>query len=574
MGQEGKEKKAGLMGKMTLRAKIIFLVDIALVLSVIIAIVSNRNAYQKRISEMISEDMKAIAIGYGQSVETAIEVGGGQQLSSEILEGAVGNAFIPNDADGYIYVVDENGTMLYHPTAEKIGQPVENDAVKTLVAEMSKGTYRDPGVIEYVFKGEQKYAGFYITNEAGIHDIVVVSANLVRIRQNAAAIPGLVIVVAIIFVLLVSVISYICIGWIIKPIKHLGVSMDRIADLDFTEDEYLKKYVGWQNETGVLARSTIAMSERIDRITLDIRDSVERITSGSEKIKEAVEEISAASTENSNTVVDLSAMMEETTATTDTIAANMDNMVQKSSHVAELAKAGIDLSAEIYDRAADGIRQAESSKAKTTRVLADIKTNTEKAINDARAINRINELTETIKGISEQTNLLSLNASIEAARAGVAGRGFAVVADEIGKLAGESAATVEQIEDIIMAIKGAVDGMRDCLTEVLDFTEKSTEENMQLIESVSNRYNDDTAQFEKSLSEMQTAMTQLDAIITEVDRSVEGINTTVAQSANGIADVAGKTDNVVDKTNTVSDLVRENVDQSENLRNLIGEFTL
>ena len=116
--------------------------------------------------------------------------------------------------------------------------------------------------------------------------------------------------------------------------------------------------------------------------------------------------------------------------------------------------------------------------------------------------------------------------------------------------------------------------MRDCLTEVLEFTEKSTEENLRLIENVSTRYNDDTAHFEKSLNEMQTAMSELDAIITEVDQAIEGINTTVSQSAHGISDVAGKTDNVVEKTNIVHYLVEENVDQSENLQNLIGEFTL
>ena len=573
---EGKKPKLKLdvMGKLSLNIKVVILTDLIIILGIIVVLIANKTAYTKRISGMVSEDMRAIAISYGHAVETTIGIKGGQQLTAKNFEEAVGTAEIPNDPDGYIYVVNQDGTMLYHPTAEKIGQPVENDAVKQLVAQLEAGTVPDPGVVEYVFKGEKKYAGFYIVQSGTVKDIIVVSANLAHIRKQASAFPASVIIAAILFPILASVLAYFVIGIIVRPIKHLGVSMDRVANLNFTEDAFLKNYENWQNETGMLARSTLAMSSQIDRITLDIKNSVDRITESSEQIHLAVYDISNASTDNANTVVDLAAMMQETTATADSIAGNMNNMVQKSSHVSELALAGITTAGEIYEKAADGIHQAEKSKRKANTVLADIKMNTEKAINDAKSINRINELTETIKSVTEQTNLLSLNASIEAARAGAAGRGFAVVADEIGKLANESAATVVQIDEIITEIKGAVSGMRDCLAQVLEFTEKSTEENLQLIESISTQYNDDAANFERSLKEMQVAMTELNDIINDVDRSIDGIHTTVSQSAQGISDVAGKTDDVVNKTNTVQELVADNVNQTENLQNLIGEFTL
>ncbi|MCR5418384.1 MAG: hypothetical protein K6E84_05660 [Lachnospiraceae bacterium] len=569
-----KLKAFDFMGRTSLNVKTAFLSSMILIIGLIVVLIANKSAYTKRISDMVSEDMRAIAISYGQTVETAIRVKGGQQLTVKNFEESVGQAVIPNDEAGYIYVVDQNGTMLYHPTPEKIGQPVENDAVKHLVSELEAGRVPEPGMIEYVFKGEKKYAGYYITQEGLLRDIVVVSANLANIKKQASRLPVSVLVSALICAILGGAIAYFAVGLILKPINHLGVSLKRVANLDFTEDTYLTKFENWQNETGMLARSTLEMSRQIDRITLDIKSSVDRITAGSEQINTAVNAISAASTDNANTVVDLASMMEETTATTDTIASNMDNMVKKSEQVSELAQAGIEVAGEIYERAADGIKQAERSKKKAGTVLAEIRVNTEKALNDAKAINRINELTETIKGITEQTNLLSLNASIEAARAGVAGRGFAVVADEIGKLANESAATVGQIDEIITEIRGAVEGMRDCLSEVLDFTEKSTEENLGLIEQISNQYNTDTAHFEKSLSEMQEAMGELEAIITEVDESIDGINTTIAQSGHGISDVAGKTDDVVEKTNVVEGLAHENVNQTENLQNLIGEFTL
>lgn len=573
MDNKQKKSRVGIMGRLTLSTKIAILTVLLVAASLLIVIFATKEAYSDRMADMIKEEMTAIAISYGNAVETAIELSDGEVTVEEFSD-AVGDAVIPNDSAGYIYVVSEDGTMLFHPTPEKIGEPVENDAVKSLVAQMAAGNYPQPDVIQYVFKGADKYAAYFITSMNGVHDIVVVSCDLAKITKEASNIPSVVLVAAIITPIVIAVIALIAINWLLKPIEHLTVSLKRAADLDFTEDSELDKYLHWTNETGQLARSMVDMEDKVDRVTVGIRDAVNDITEHSEVIKGSIGEIAGASTDNSATTQQLAAGMQETTATTENIAANMNQAVEKSSEVTKLANDGINLSKEIYKRAASGTEQAQNAKDKANSVLAGVKTKTEAAIEEAKAIDKINSLTETIKGIASQTNLLSLNASIEAARAGEMGKGFAVVASEIGALANQSAETVGQINEIITDIKNAVDGMSDCLTEVMEFAENSTKENLEMIENISEQYSSDTAAFEKSLNEMKQDMEDLNDIIANVGDAVNGINTTIGESTTAITDVAQKTDDIVTQTNAAMDLVALTTEHSENLQEVLSHFKL
>jgi methyl-accepting chemotaxis protein len=572
---ETQEKKVrvGLMGKMGMTAKITIITVILVVAALLTALFVNKSAYTSRIQNMVKNDMLAVADAFGQAADNALSHAT-ENLTAEEWGALVGKAIIPNDSSGYIYVVGEDGTMLYHPTADKIGQPVENAGVKGLVSQMASGTYPAPNVMEYEYKGAMKYAGFYITSVNGYHNIVVVSADLEKITKETSAIPTIVIIVVIVVPIIIALVSILLIRAVLKPILKLNDSLERVSNLDFTEDPELLKYVNWTNETGQLARNTVTMCDKIDNITKGIKEAVDQIVNSSESLKLSVEDISNASMENGQTTEQMAAGMQETTATTDTIANNMSEMVDKSGQVVHLADDGINVSKEIYKRAADGINQANSAKTRANEVLAGIKKNTEEALEGAKAIDQINELTETIRGISDQTELLSLNASIEAARAGESGRGFAVVATEIGKLASESSDTVEQINGIVSEIKGAVDGITKCLSEVLEFAETSTKENLEAMEAVSNQYNDDAAVFENNLTQMKSQMDELNSIISMVDDAIAGINTTIGESANGITDVAGKTDDIVNQTRTAQELIGENVSKSESLQEVIAKFKL
>lgn len=109
------------------------------------------------------EDLVYIA---GESLERDVAaLGHDEVMNSEALERHLGNVKVRGMNSSYAYLVSRDGTMVYHPTADKIGQPVENDAVKLLMGEISRGNRPETDVIRYNFNGVIKYAAFYISQD-------------------------------------------------------------------------------------------------------------------------------------------------------------------------------------------------------------------------------------------------------------------------------------------------------------------------------------------------------------------------------------------------------------------------
>lgn len=167
--------------------------------------------------------------------------------------------------------------------------------------------------------------------------------------------------------------------------------------------------------------------------------------------------------DSSATTQELAAGMEEASSSTKNIVNSVSDAKNNSGSIYNLAMEGENNSKEVQKRAEKMEQISRESSEKTSRVYEDMKSRSDTAIEQSKAVKRINELTDDIKAISSQTNLLALNASIEAARAGDAGRGFAVVATEIGQLASQTFSTVENINEIVGEVNQAVAGMTECI---------------------------------------------------------------------------------------------------------------
>ena len=207
-------------------------------------------------------------------------------------------------------------------------------------------------------------------------------------------------------------------------------------------------------------------------------------------------------------------------------------------------------------------RSTESSR-KVDEVYSKIKDRTNEAVEQSKAVKRINELTNDIKDISSQTNLLALNASIEAARAGDAGRGFAVVASEIGTLAAQTLHSVDNINEIVGEVNLAVNNLTECISTIMDFMENTVVGDYASFKKAGAEYRQDAGEFKSVMGSTKEAMQKLEELIEQISGASTGIN--------NIAEKSGETQEI---TAEGYEKLKECRQSIEELRSIVKQFHL
>lgn len=520
-------------------------------------------------SSMTKNSMAGLVSAYADLVEQATS--NGAEQTYEVYREMLGSAKLAGVDSSYIYMVDENGTMLYHPTEEKVGQPVENVVVKGLVSQLSGGVVPKPDTTEYEFKGTIKYAAYQVLSN---RNILVLSADesdvfsgLNRITKNAVISGVLALLVVLLFNFFYS-------GYLMKPLVMITDIIREMAQLRFVNHPENERLLKRRDECGAMANAVAQMRDKMKVTVSDINSVSSRLTDTVDRLRESSNEINASCTDNSATTQQLAAGMEETTASAQDINASIGKMKHESGEIQNLSKEGEALSDEIRSRADQLKASTDESVKAANQMFRQVKEDTQKAIEEAKAVDKINELTNVIMEISSQTSLLALNASIEAARAGEAGRGFSVVASEIGNLADQTSQTVGNINKIVEDVNHAVSNMVYSMNKTTDYMEKSVLPDYDGFNQVINRYAEDAQTMKSSMNMIQHSIVSLNDTIRAIAANLEGINDTISESANGVNDIAEKTTDVVGKTADNERLVETCQTDADGLKEIAQSFYL
>ena len=550
----------------SISAKIMLLTVLAVVMSVLIVAFRAETGAKKVVGDVSADYILSMA-------EMGVEIV--NNLPQEADAGAYENALADISMEGidssYAYLVDPDGTMLYHPTAEKIGQPVENAVVLGVVAELAKGQVPVNETVTYDFKGVTKYAAYAITAN---RQIVVVTADEDEIMKPLNQIVSKIMLLSLGILAAAIVLAYVVSQFICRPIQQITTIIVDTAQLDFRSNPNGAKLRSRRDETGEMANAVHVMRRNLRSMIGDIDTASNQITQNVDGLQEITTTVDHMCSDNSATSQQLAAGMEETAATTVTINENIEVIKNGADDINSMATEGARTSEAIMMRANDLRTKTVEASTKTMTMYNNVKTKAQEAIEGSKAVDKINELTGTIMEISSQTGLLALNASIEAARAGEAGRGFAVVATEIGSLADQTSKAIKDIGTIVDAVNAAVSNMAECLEETTGFLENTVLTEYKEFEQVSEQYQEDADTFKTSMNDVSDAMAGLANSIDAIAQALSGINSTVGESSIGVSDIAEKTSDMVEKTGTTHDMVEECYTYVEKLREIVSQFVL
>lgn len=237
----------------------------------------------------------------------------------------------------------------------------------------------------------------------------------------------------------------------------------------------------------------------------------------------------------------LSATIQEVASNVSAINDNAENVRLDAEDMADECSAITEYSTHMSMRA-DEMQQFAQSSVRTTGAKAEeILISLNDAITKSKSVDQINSLTGEILSIAQQTQLIALNASVEAARAGKAGKGFAVVAEEVRDLANSSHEAANRIQEINSVVTDAVYNLSDNAQQLVAYMGESVLAEFQAFVQSGSQYKEDAAYIRRSMAEFHERTSRLKRSMAGIADSINTITAAVNEGASGISGVAGNT---------------------------------
>lgn len=471
---------------------------------------------------------------------------------------------------------------------KKYVQNDDMDTYNSLVSNYNNMKYELGNIMAYsaLGKNEEAYAianGVVSDSSTAIQkDIEVLSTHandtaseamerLASVYISSLVSNGIVIIIS---VILIIVAIYCVMKYVIKPIIATNKDIRDIIDgIDNGEGDLTKR-------VRVISNDEIAdLGNGINLFMDKLQEILKLIIENTNYMENVVAEVDGSVVKSNDSASDLSAMTEELSATmqdvglsVNTINDNADDILKDVEIIATKSDNINQFSKEMKANAEKIESDARYNMVQTGEKVGNILDVLNKAIEDSKSVDQVNNLTNDILNISSQTNLLALNASIEAARAGEAGKGFAVVADEIRQLADSSRETANKIQSINSVVVAAVNNLSDNANNLVSYLQQTILPEFQTFVDGGVKYKENASYIENAMDEFVEKTDVLKKNMDEIAHSINTITTVVDDGAAGVNNAAISTQDLVEDIVNISNKMIENKSIAQNLKNSTNIF--
>lgn len=559
--EQSKTKKRG-----TFATKIIVMVILAVIVSNVICMVFILESSKKQITDSVKHTMVDVINTTSKIMENEISNSGVDDLDYDGYANNLSDVKLEGMDSAYMYVVQNDGTMLYHPTKEKVGQPVENAVIKGVVQQLQDGKKPGTAVVEYDFNGTTKYSAYTILNN---ENILVLTADESEALAGITTVTGVAVGISAIVVLLAIIICFILGRRLMRPLVKVSTIIEEIANGDINADFGMVKETN--DEIGLIIEKMKELTQSLGNIVGKIRNSSDTMSANSYELNDTSSQTLAANNEISKAVEDVAEGSTGMAASISKINENLLEMSNETKDINESVNEIRNQTVAVQDSSKimnDKIKSMQNSSQKMDEGISAISKRIE-TVNTT--VDKVSNIVSVIEEISSETNLLSLNASIEAARAGDAGKGFAVVAQEIRVLSDNTNTELENIKQIISSL---VEECRYCVQAsgtIVEDNAKQKEEIKAVLDEFSalDEQIQKTAEKADKIEELVTAMIELNDDITKSSNSLTDVS---AANAAATEEMNANIEELNAMMNGVSEMAGNMNDESDGLKEALSFF--
>ena len=495
-----------------------------------------------------------------------------------------------DDNSGYLWIDGTDYTLLMHPILpdqegnNRYELTDQNDVkiIQEIMKVAKEGGYNEfyftksDGVTvapKVAYSKEFEPWNWVITTGVysdDIQNIVDNSNGVIQIGQIFNQSLGLMAGMAALFAVIIAIVAYILIKKIILVIDKVKVQLTRVAQGDLTGK--LEGRISQRNdELGAMVRNTNIAMDSFRSSMLSVKDTTDAVESGSTDMKEKTENAVNANEQVATAIGNVAAEVSQQASAVDQMIENVASLADAGKAVCTAVEEALQYMKQLDGNSADMKAKMESMSEESAHMDVNVQEISEKIDVTSKGIQEMETILGSIEEIASETNLLALNASIEAARAGDAGRGFAVVADSIKGLSENTSNELENIRKIISTLVENFKECEKCIELVVKSNQSSTESTKDVIESF-RIINNDVVSTNEKLTVVHETDEKMMKDIMEIDSQVKVIGQAAESNAAATQEITASSEELTALLTNISSTCNSMTGYVDNLVKDMNQF--